>query len=112
MCDVPSVSFFQRSFPIVLQKPGSSILGDDQSDVAFKKGLIADDFLNYRLQPYPVQVHTTGFAVCAHTFVRITYTRKIISPYRSTDRCFKHATKSRVALDIAWPWANDAYGLC
>ena len=40
----------------------------------------------------------TGFAVCAHTF--------------AADRCFKHATKSIVALDTAWPWANDTYGLC
>ena len=39
-------------------------------------------------------------------------TRKIIRPYRSADRCFKRATKSIVALDTAWPWANDTYGLC
>ena len=39
-------------------------------------------------------------------------TRKIMRPYRSADRCFKHATKSIVALDTAWPWANDIYGLC
>ena len=38
--------------------------------------------------------------------------RKVIRPYRSADRCFKHATKSIVALDTAWPWANDTYGLC
>ena len=33
----------------------------------------------------------------------------------STDHCFsmfQHATKSIVALDTAWPWANDTYGLC
>ena len=45
---------------------------------------------------------------CAHKLIRA----KIIRPYRSADRCFKHATKSIVALDTAWPWANDTYGLC
>ena len=40
-----------------------------------------------------------------------TYTRKIIRPYRSAGRCFKHATKSIVALDAACPWANDTCGL-
>ena len=45
---------------------------------------------------------------CAHKLIR----SKIIRPYRSADRCFKHATKSIVALDTAWPWANDTYGLC
>ena len=38
--------------------------------------------------------------------------RKVIRPYRPADRCFKHATGSIVALDTAWPWANDTYGLC
>ena len=33
-------------------------------------------------------------------------------PCRSTDPCFKRATKSTVALDTAWPCANDTYGLC
>ena len=41
-----------------------------------------------------------------------TFTRKVIRPYRPADRCVKHARKSIVALDTAWPWANDTYGLC
>ena len=45
---------------------------------------------------------------CAHKLVR----PRSYWPYGSTDRCFKHATKSTVALDTAWPWANDTYGLC
>ena len=62
---------------------------------------------------WPWASEDRGLAGCAHTFVpKNTYVRKIIWPYRSTDRCFKHATNSIVALDTAWPWAIDAYGLC
>ena len=45
---------------------------------------------------------------CAHKFICARSYGLIVL----TDRCFKHATKSIVALDIAWPWANDTYGFC
>ena len=35
-----------------------------------------------------------------------------IRPYRPRGRFFKHATKSIVALDTAWPSANDTYWRC
>ena len=52
--------------------------------------------------------------LCVILLCAYAYTRKIIRPYRSRDRRFKHATKSIAALDTAWPWANanDTYGLC
>ena len=60
------------------------------------------------------RVKPTGFAVCAHTFSRVNlYVQDHTAlSFYYTDRCFKRATKSTVALDTAWPWANDAYGLC
>ena len=36
---------------------------------------------------------------CARKLIRA----RSIRPYRSADRCFKHATKSIVVLDAAWP---------
>ena len=50
--------------------------------------------------------------LCAYFCARKLVHARSYWPYRSTDRCFKHATKSTVALDTAWPWANDTYGLC
>ena len=58
-------------------------------------------------------MHATSYGVvaclcayfCAHKLIRA-------RSYRSAYRCFKHVTKSIVALDTAWPWANDTYGLC
>ena len=47
--------------------------------------------------------------LCAYFCARKLVRARSYWPYRSTDRCFKHATKSTVALDTAWPWANDTY---
>ena len=45
--------------------------------------------------------------LCAYFCARKLVRARSYWPYRSTDRCSKHATKSTVALDAAWP-----YGLC
>ena len=58
------------------------------------------------------QVRPTLCRLCAYFCARKLVRARSYWPYRSTDRCFKHATKSIVALDTAWPWANDTYGLC
>ena len=50
--------------------------------------------------------------LCAYFCARKLVRARSYWPYRSTDRCFKRATKSTVALDTAGPWANDTYGLC
>ena len=55
------------------------------------------------------RVKPTLFAVCAHTFSRINLYAQdhtALSFYRSLLQA------STVALDTAWPWANDTYGLC
>ena len=45
---------------------------------------------------------------CAHKLIRA----KSYGLSRSTNRCFKRATKSIVVLDTAWSWANDTPGFC
>ena len=50
-----------------------------------------------------------GCTVCAHTFVRIMFYAQRQALNRPL---FQHATHTIVVLDIAWPWASEAYGLC
>ena len=47
--------------------------------------------------------------LCAHKLIRARSYGLIVLQIVAS---MKHATKSIVALDTAWPWANDTYGLC
>ena len=48
-----------------------------------------------------------GWTVCAHTFVRIMF----YAHTTSVSACFS-MLHTQVALDSAWPWASETYGLC
>ena len=50
-----------------------------------------------------------GCTLCAHTFARTMFYAQRQALNR---QLFQHATHTIVVLDIAWPWASEADGLC
>ena len=50
-----------------------------------------------------------GCTVRAHTFARIMF---YVQRQALNRPLLQHATHTIVALDTAWPWAGEAYGLC